>query len=306
MSETTPESPERTPRHDGWTPERKGCFLDSLAAKGNVRLACRKVHLSPEAAYRLKRRDPAFARAWAAALVRAHDCGLAVLADRALDGVEEEVWHRGAHVGTRIRYDTRLLLAHLARLDKALEDEVAVADAARFDELVACLTGEFLVPGDLASDDDEVLPLDRHRAGVRAGDAAAALHDRREDEAADGDAVPHGEFAEEKVVEAYREARDRAEARWDAWVEDACDYVDWLTGWNREPPHPGLPGNPFPEPLERALQAAARPCESPAKSFPRTLSDVSTSTLARGLAGPASAFATAPRSPWAGRRASMR
>lgn len=38
------------PRHDGWTAERRARFLDSLAARGNVRLACRRVNLSPEAA----------------------------------------------------------------------------------------------------------------------------------------------------------------------------------------------------------------------------------------------------------------
>src|SRR6478609_3787772 len=97
----------------GWTDERKARFIDSLAARGNVRLACRRVNLSPEAAYRLKRRDPVFARGWAAALVLAYDSGLETLADRAIDGVEEPIWHHGKQVGTRRRYDTRLLLAHL-------------------------------------------------------------------------------------------------------------------------------------------------------------------------------------------------
>ncbi|HSQ95591.1 MAG TPA: hypothetical protein VLM18_05765 [Croceibacterium sp.] len=100
----------------GWTPERMTRFLDHLAQKGNVQASCKRVVLSREAAYRLRRRDPLFARGWAAAMVKAHDASIEVLADRAIDGVEEPIYHRGELVGTRTRYDTRLLLAHIARL----------------------------------------------------------------------------------------------------------------------------------------------------------------------------------------------
>lgn len=41
-----------------------------------------------------------------------------MLVTRALDGVEVPVWFRGEKVGTRRLYDTRLLLAHLGRLDR--------------------------------------------------------------------------------------------------------------------------------------------------------------------------------------------
>lgn len=289
LSETTEfcESPARAIRHDGWTPERVARFFDSLAVKGNVRLACRKAGMSPEAAYRCKRRDPQFARGWAAALVLANDNGLDTLADRAIDGIEEDVWHRGELVGTRRRYDSRLLLAHLARLEKAAADEAAQADAARFDELVACLVGE-AIPACLAGD-DPLLPVDRASAALRVG------------EQADQDAEDAG-GSEDDCVEAYRAGLCQGEARWDNWVEDACCYVDWLTGWDAEPPLPGLPGNPLPEPLAQALgKAAARPCESPAESFAWTLSESSTSALAHSLARFAPPFAapranTSPRS----------
>ena len=65
-----------------------------------------------------------------------------MLADRAIDGIEEPVFHRGELVGTRRRYDTRLLLAHIARLDILVDEEAASADAECFDELVACIAGE--------------------------------------------------------------------------------------------------------------------------------------------------------------------
>jgi hypothetical protein len=284
MQSPEPTEPtEPTPRHDGWTPERKARFFDSLATKGNVRLACRRAGMSPEAAYRFKRRDATFARGWAAALVLANDNGLDTLADRAIDGVEEDVWHRGELVGTRRRYDSRLLLAHLARLEKAAADEAAQADAGRFDELVACIVGEFVPEGLVC--DDPVLPLDRESAMQRAG------------EEADRDAEDAG-GSHDDCVEAFRAGRRAGASHWDAWVENACDYVDWLTGWDAEPPLPGLPGNPLPEPLEQALAAAAgKPWEGPANSFARTLCGSSTSALARSLAGPSSTFAAEPRSP---------
>ena len=109
-------------RHDGWTAARKAQFLESLAHDGNVRAACARVGLSREAAYRLRRRDALFARAWAAAQLQARDNVGEVLGTRAIEGIEEEVWYRGEVVGTRRRYDTRLLLAHIARLDKLAED----------------------------------------------------------------------------------------------------------------------------------------------------------------------------------------
>lgn len=119
----------------GSTPERKMLFLDRLAVSGKARAACRRVGLSAESAYRQRRKDPLFARAWVAAVLLGRDASQQVLADRAVDGIEEDVWHRGEVVGTRRSYDTRLLLARLARLDN-LASEEAAGDAARFEELL--------------------------------------------------------------------------------------------------------------------------------------------------------------------------
>src|SRR5687768_1669139 len=112
-----------TPRHDGWTAERRTQFLDDLARHGNVRLASGRVGMSRDGAYRLRRRDALFARAWAAAQVLARGASGEVLAGRALEGIEEDVWYRGEVVGTRRRYDNRLLLAHMARLDALAGDK---------------------------------------------------------------------------------------------------------------------------------------------------------------------------------------
>jgi len=167
-----------------------------------------------------------------------------VLADRAIDGVEEEVWHRGELVGTRRKYDTRLLLAHLARLDKAVEDEAAQADATRFDELLARIAGEPL-PGDLESRDG-VLPLDRQttveqsadEAEIDAGEAQAEAYEKP----LDGDAL---EALEQARREAYQAGYLDGEARWDAWFSNACCTVDYVTGWlENDRVAPGLPGGP--------------------------------------------------------------
>lgn len=55
-------------RRDGWTPQRRRRFLELLAAGLDVRRACAGIGLSRQAAYTLRRRDPAFARAWDGAL----------------------------------------------------------------------------------------------------------------------------------------------------------------------------------------------------------------------------------------------
>jgi hypothetical protein len=218
-------------RHDGWTPERRTQFLDHLAHAGSVCAACARVGLSREAAYRLRRRDALFARGWDAALVLARAASAEVLACRALDGVEEEIWYRGELVGTRRRYDSRLLLAHIARLDRIAEGERARQDAARFDELLALVGGE-MPPEDLVDEDDE-LPLTRDEI---MGIAADMAEDDWREEAATLPPV-HDESSEEARWrlstmrwQVSNEAVASAGARWDEWFAKACATVDRLLG----------------------------------------------------------------------------
>ena len=80
-------------RRDGWTPARRKRFLDLLAAGFDVRRACAGVGLSRQAAYTLRRRDPAFAQAWDGALRSARaaedEAFLAMLPERLLRTVSE-------------------------------------------------------------------------------------------------------------------------------------------------------------------------------------------------------------------------
>jgi hypothetical protein len=216
-------------RPDGWSPERKLRFLDRLAATGNVRSACAAVGMSRETAYALRRRDGLFARGWAAALLLAREAGAELLADLATEGIEEEVWYRGELKGTKRRIDARLLLAHLARLDKLVEEDSAAArDAGRFEEVLACIA-EVEVPEALRVD-EEPLPLDRVSSLDMAGEEAKQkVEDVWEERGGDGKL--EGEDAAKYLAEraeAIAAARAEAGARWDAWFAGACAKLDGL------------------------------------------------------------------------------
>jgi len=123
MTQSSPATPRpETPRHDGFTPERQAAFLDALAATGSISAAAQAVGLSRTAIYNLRNREDeagaAFRAAWDDRLRQA----VAVLAetafDRAINGVEEPVFHKGEQVGTRVRHNDRLLMFMLKALDR--------------------------------------------------------------------------------------------------------------------------------------------------------------------------------------------
>jgi len=243
----------------GWTPERMALFLEHLSHKGNVRAACARVGLSREAAYRLRRRDARFARGWAAALVLARDAAIDVFADCAIDGVEHRVYFRGELVDKYRKHDARLLLAHVNRLEKLAAEEEAGKDVARFDELLAQIAGEEL-PDDLRGEDGE--PLDREAAAEKAGQDALARVETPEDLDEDDPAACAALGAECDAT--YRAACLDGAAWFDEWIARACAKVDGLVAGG----------------------------EAEARDFsPGTVSDVSTSALARGPAGRATGVA---------------
>lgn len=156
-------------RHDGWTAARRTQFLDRPAQDGNVLAACAHVGMSREAAHCLRRRDALFARAWAAAQALAREASAQVLGTRALDGVEEEVWYRGEVVGTRRRYDNRLLLACVA--GAAIPEEIAVDDEPLPIDRATCA----LMHAELAR--DEAPEAERDEAYARGQAEGEALWD---------------------------------------------------------------------------------------------------------------------------------
>jgi hypothetical protein len=122
-------------------PESQAKFVEVLSQWGNVRAAAAQAGVSRAHLYRMRRASPEFRRMWDAALVLARPQVEEVLADRALQGIVETVYYHGEEVSTRVRYDTRLLLAHLGRLDR-IEDTHGVRAAVKdFDERLEALRG---------------------------------------------------------------------------------------------------------------------------------------------------------------------
>lgn len=198
-------------RPDLFTPERQARFLAALSETGAVRAACARVHISPECVYRLRRRSAVFAAAWDGALVLARRVAEDVLAQRALEGVEEPVFFRGEQVGARVRFDARLLLAHLARLDAhAAASTYGARRAERFDELLALVAGE-VPPEGLAAEPgtvrcDPVLPPDCEahvEAAIRRLPLRASLA-------------------------THRARSEAARAEWQGWVRSAQAVADRL------------------------------------------------------------------------------
>jgi hypothetical protein len=145
--------------HGLFTRARQVEFLHALADCGAVRNASARVGVSYRTVYRERRANAAFRRAWDAALLSARALSEDVLACRALDGVEEVVWFRGEEVGRRVRYDSRLLLAHLARLDKLTEDARTRAFADDYEGALERYAAGIDDPAPVCAECGDALPL---------------------------------------------------------------------------------------------------------------------------------------------------
>lgn len=109
----------RRPRYDGWTEEKQRRFIEVLADTGLVSAAAKAVGMARETAYRLRRspHGAAFARAWDAA--RDHAVGTLedIAFERAIEGVEQNIYdENGAVVCTKRVYNDRLLIYLLGHL----------------------------------------------------------------------------------------------------------------------------------------------------------------------------------------------
>jgi hypothetical protein len=164
----------RALRHDGWTPERRRRFLERMAECGVIVEACEAAGMSARSAYNLRDRDPLFAAGWDAANVKAR----APLSDeaysRARNGVVERIYKDGVVVAERHRYDNRLTMAVLARLDARIDraEEKGAAHlnlVARWDEYLDALgddrreDGMALLAGPEAAPQAEVQENAGHR-----------------------------------------------------------------------------------------------------------------------------------------------
>lgn len=109
----------RVPRFDGWTEEKQRRFIETLADTGLVGAAAKAVGMSRQSAYQLRRagHGAAFARAWDAARHHAGALIEDIAFERAIEGVEHEVYNDcGEVIGAKLVHDSRLLrylLSHL-------------------------------------------------------------------------------------------------------------------------------------------------------------------------------------------------
>ena len=136
-------------RFDGWTPYRIRGFLYALAAGGSVENAARAAGMSRRSAYNLRNRAEglAFRLAWDAAQDLARRPLGDALMSRAMHGVVEPVVRNGKVWGERRRFDNRLSMAMLTRLDRHARDrrkaglDVDLA-AESFDDIVETACAE--------------------------------------------------------------------------------------------------------------------------------------------------------------------
>lgn len=152
-------------RHDGWTLDRQRPFLEGIARGLSVEQACRLVGMSPSSAYAFRNRaaGAAFALGWRAANLVAREHIADTLLARAIHGQVETTTKPDGSTVARHRFDNRLAVTMLKRLDAQAEDSGPAHHAARL------IAGDWEAYCDGLERDDGPL-----RAGLFLGLRAAA------------------------------------------------------------------------------------------------------------------------------------
>ena len=139
---------DRMQREDGWTPEKIRIFLYMLAETGVVSDAARAAGMSKQSAYALRNsaKGRPFLLAWRAALLIARRRLADDMMSRAVHGCVEIIYRDGKVWGQKHRYDNRLSMAVLTRLDQLVkshdhEDTNARYVAEEFDQFVDIVAG---------------------------------------------------------------------------------------------------------------------------------------------------------------------
>ena len=118
-----------------WTAEKRGRFLEHLAASGNVMASSEAAGMSSMAAYRERKRNDAFRAAWFAAIESGYAVLEAALLARLIEGVEKPVIRGGGEITLTREYRDdvalRLLAAHR---ETAMRERERQAEAAGAEE----------------------------------------------------------------------------------------------------------------------------------------------------------------------------
>lgn len=104
-------------RADGWTAQRRVHFLDALWEGASITGAAQAAGMTPHSARKLRLRAPAFRDAWDEAVAVAVQALADTAFDRALNGSERPIYHRGKLVGHRTVHHDRLLMRLLSIRD---------------------------------------------------------------------------------------------------------------------------------------------------------------------------------------------
>jgi hypothetical protein len=102
---------------------RKKAFLMALSQSGNVSMACAAAGWGRGVAYSIRKADKDFAEKWEYALETATDILHAAAFQRAVHGVQEDVWHKGKEgaevVGQVTKFDSQLTMFLLKAHDRS-------------------------------------------------------------------------------------------------------------------------------------------------------------------------------------------
>ncbi len=203
-------------RTDGFTPDRQRAFLVAIAEGQTVEAACRHVGVAPSSAYALRQRaaGASFALGWRAASLHARERLASAMWSRALEGVTETTTRPDGSVIVRHRYDNRLAMAMLTRLDKlaaepdpgdpfghaartvhlAFEDYLDMVEHGTANDAAAFLLTRArreIEQGEAAPALAAVTALRDAEAFLRGGDPAGAPEAPEEDQQAPGEEAPH-------------------------------------------------------------------------------------------------------------------
>lgn len=108
------------PRNDGWTPDRQAQFLEALADCGMVAEAAKRVGMSRQSAYQLRRQPAAadFAAGWDAALVDGWRRVEETAMERALGGETEVIDRDGVTITRHRPCSSQLMIVMLDRAER--------------------------------------------------------------------------------------------------------------------------------------------------------------------------------------------
>lgn len=105
----------RARRRDGFGKAKQEEFLALLGQTANVKLSAFEVGINPSSAYRLRRRDAAFAEQWDEAITEGARVLEQELLRRSIEGDDEPILYGGKTIGHRKRFPDRVALYLIGR-----------------------------------------------------------------------------------------------------------------------------------------------------------------------------------------------